>query len=114
RHDTIATTLAAAHNGNLVKPRGEGDSLFLVFARATDALACAVSLQQAFLDEPWADYLSETESGTLKDKQGPTLPFRVRMALHTGEVLLRDNDYYGSAVNRCSRIRSAAHGGQIL
>src|SRR6185437_16356193 len=27
---------------------------------------------------------------------------------------LRDGDYYGSAVNRCARLRAIAHGGQIL
>ena len=36
------------------------------------------------------------------------------MALHTGEADLREGDYYGSAVNRCARLRGAAHGGQIL
>jgi predicted ATPase len=34
--------------------------------------------------------------------------------LHTGEADLRDSDYYGSAVNRCARLREAAHGGQTL
>ncbi len=41
-------------------------------------------------------------------------PLRVRIALHTGEADLRMGDYYGSAVNRCARIRSLAHGGQTL
>ncbi len=36
------------------------------------------------------------------------------MALHTGEADLRDGDYYGSAVNRCARLRALAHGGQSL
>jgi predicted ATPase len=36
------------------------------------------------------------------------------MALHTGEAELRDGDYYGAAVNRCARLRAAAHGGQVL
>jgi hypothetical protein len=36
------------------------------------------------------------------------------MALHTGEADLRDGDYYGSAVNRCARLRNLAHGGQVL
>jgi len=41
-------------------------------------------------------------------------PLEVRIALHTGEADLRDGDYYGSAVNRCARLRDAAYGGQIL
>ena len=36
------------------------------------------------------------------------------MALHTGEVQLRDGDYYGPAVNRCARLRALGHGGQTL
>jgi predicted ATPase len=39
---------------------------------------------------------------------------KVRIALHTGDADLRAGDYYGSAVNRCARLRSAAHGGQTL
>src|SRR5207244_4799164 len=41
-------------------------------------------------------------------------PLRVRVALHTGEAELREGDYYGPAVNRCARLRSIAHGGQVL
>ena len=39
---------------------------------------------------------------------------RIRIALHTGEVELRDGDYFGRAVNRAARLRSLAAGGQIL
>jgi class 3 adenylate cyclase len=37
RHDALAATLIARHDGILVKHRGEGDSLFAVFSRAIDA-----------------------------------------------------------------------------
>jgi len=39
---------------------------------------------------------------------------RVRCGLHAGVVERRDNDYFGSPVNRAARIMSAAHGGQVL
>jgi class 3 adenylate cyclase len=98
RHDALVDQLVAAHQGQVVRPRGEGDSRFAVFARATDVVAAASALQQAFYAEPW-----------------PTsTPLRVRMALHTGEADLRDGDYYGTAVNRCARLRAAAHGGQTV
>ncbi|MSU35651.1 MAG: hypothetical protein EXS36_11165 [Pedosphaera sp.] len=42
------------------------------------------------------------------------MPLIVRLALHTGEAELRDGDYFGSAVNRCARLRAVAHGGQTL
>jgi predicted ATPase/class 3 adenylate cyclase len=98
RHDAIVEGVVADHGGVLVRPRGEGDSRFAVFARASDAVAAASALQRALTAENW-----------------PTLqPLRVRMALHTGEADLREGDYYGAAVNRCARLRATAHGGQVL
>ena len=98
RHDALATDFVGAHDGLLIKSRGEGDSLFAVFASAPDAVRAACMLQQALAVEAWP---AET-------------PLRVRMALHTGEADLRERDYYGVAVNRCARLRSLADGGQIL
>src|SRR5207253_10676606 len=95
-HDALIEGLVAEHHGAVVRPRGEGDSRFAVFARASDALAAAGALQEALDLEPW-----------------PTsTPLRVRAALHTGEAQFRDGDYYGAAVNRCARLRSIARGGQ--
>ena len=42
------------------------------------------------------------------------IPLRVRCGLHAGVVERRDNDFFGSPVNRAARIMSAAHGGQVL
>jgi predicted ATPase/class 3 adenylate cyclase len=98
RHDALIETCVAQHAGLLVRPRGEGDSRFAVFDQATDAVEGAAAIQRALAAERWPT---------------PT-PLRVRMALHTGEADLRAGDYYGSAVNRCARLRSIAHGGQIL
>src|SRR5918998_1357397 len=98
QHDMLVEQIVAEHQGHVVRPRGEGDSRFAVFARATDAVAAAAALQQALNAEPWP----------------LTTLLRVRMALHTGEADLREGDYYGSAVNRCARLRAVAHGGQAL
>ena len=98
RHDALIEDCVAAHAGTVVRPRGEGDSRFAVFPRATDAVAAACAIQQALFSEPWP---VET-------------PLRVRLALHTGEADLRAGDYYGTAVNRCARLRALAHGGQTL
>jgi predicted ATPase/class 3 adenylate cyclase/Tfp pilus assembly protein PilF len=98
RHDQLIEALVARHAGAVVRPRGEGDSRFAVFARASDAVAAACAVQRAFQAESWP--LPE--------------PPAVRMALHTGEADLRDGDYYGGAVNRCARLRAVAHGGQVL
>ena len=42
------------------------------------------------------------------------IPFAVRMALHTGEAIERDGNYYGTEVNRAARLMALAHGGQVL
>ena len=40
---------------------------------------------------------------------------RVRMGLHTGEAHVQDGDYADHApINRCARVKAAAHGGQVL
>ena len=98
RHDTLIEEIVSRYRGQVVRPRGEGDSRFAVFPLATDAVAAAASIQQALFASP----------GILPG------PLRVRMAIHTGEADLREGDYYGSAVNRCARLRSAGHGGQTL
>jgi predicted ATPase/class 3 adenylate cyclase len=117
RHDALAADIIARHGGVLIKHRGEGDSLFAVFARAADALAAVCALQRAYVAEPWPGY-AEEEGGSRRAESDPFAPaafaLRVRMALHTGEADLRDGDYFGPVVNRCARLRAIAHGGQIL
>ena len=36
------------------------------------------------------------------------------MALHSGTADERDGDYFGPPLNRCARLLSTGHGGQIL
>jgi predicted ATPase/class 3 adenylate cyclase len=98
RHNALLAHGIHQYGGQIVKSRGEGDSFFAVFSRATDAVAAACFLQQALQAEPWP---ADT-------------PLRVRMALHTGEADLHDGDYYGPALNRCARLRAVAHGEQVL
>jgi predicted ATPase/class 3 adenylate cyclase len=98
RHDRIIEDLVAEHGGDVVRPRGEGDSRFAVFRSAVGAVRAASSIQLALQAEQW-----------------PTSdPLRVRMAVHTGDADLREGDYYGTAPSRCARLRSLAHGGQVL
>ncbi|WP_269203964.1 BTAD domain-containing putative transcriptional regulator [Mycobacterium colombiense] len=98
RHDELVEQVVTSRGGRLIKTRGEGDATFSVFDRPSAGAAAAIELQDAITHEPWAS----------------RNPIRVRMALHTGEVELRDGDYFGRAVNRVARLRSLAEGGQIL
>jgi predicted ATPase len=98
RHDALFEHAFQDHGGVHIRPRGEGDSRFAVFASAPDAVAAAVAIQRAFAAEEW-----------------PTpRPIKARIGAHTGEAELRAGDYYGAAVNRCARLRGIGHGGQIL
>jgi len=98
RHDELVEQVVTSRGGRLIKTRGEGDATFSVFERPSGAAAAAIELQDAIGHEPWM----------LRQ------PMRIRIALHTGEVELRDGDYFGRAVNRAARLRSVAEGGQIL
>jgi class 3 adenylate cyclase len=100
RHDALLHAGIAAHHGVVLTERGEGDSFFALFARPSDALAAACTVQRSLLAEPWPSEVA---------------PIRVRLALHTGEAgLWEGSDYRGAAVNRCACLRAVAHGGQIL
>ena len=95
-HDEVLRGSIQSHSGHVFKAAGDG--FCAVFSRATEAIACALEAQRSLL--PLADH--------------PTAPIRVRMALTTGDAELRDDDYFGACLNRCARVLSAAHGGQVL
>ncbi len=76
----------------------EGDSFFVVFESATDAVQAAVQAQRGLAAHAWPD----------------GLPMRVRMGVHTGSPATHDGGYVGMDVHRAARIASAAHGGQIV
>ena len=96
RHRALLRAAFDAHDG--AEQGTEGDSFFVVFGSAREALAAAVEAQRAIAAEPWpAD-----------------APIRVRMGLHTGEATSAGGSLVGLDINRAARIAAAAHGGQIL
>ncbi len=97
RHDEILRACMETHRGVVFKT--VGDAFYVAFATAGDALRAAILAQQTLAKEQWPAEIH---------------PFRVRMALHTGEAEHRGNDYFGQSLNRVARILSAGHGGQIL
>ena len=92
RLHVVVTDLVARHAGARPVEQGEGDSFVAGFARASDALGCALDLQRADLE-----------------------PLRLRVGVHTDEIQLRDDgNYMGPAMNRAARLRELAHGGQTV
>lgn len=96
RHDSLLREAIAAHDGYVFKTIG--DAFCAAFATAPEALAAALTAQLALVQEAWPE----------------PIPLRVRMALHTGAVENRDNDYFGPPLNRVARLLSTGHGGQTL
>ncbi|GAB7145652.1 helix-turn-helix transcriptional regulator [Mycobacterium riyadhense] len=92
RLDQAVSDVTAAHGGVRPVEQGEGDSFVIAFTRASDAVAAALDLQRA-----------------------PLAPIRLRIGVHTGEILLRsDGNYAGATINRTARLRDLAHGGQTV
>jgi predicted ATPase/class 3 adenylate cyclase len=99
RHNRLVPEVIGGHGGVVVTSRGEGDSFFAAFPSAVAAVEAAGGCQLALNAEPWP--------------AGAAL--RVRMGLHTGEAHVQDGDYAEHApINRCARVKAAAHGGQVL
>jgi predicted ATPase/class 3 adenylate cyclase/DNA-binding CsgD family transcriptional regulator len=87
-----ASEVIAEHGGVRPVEQGEGDSFVAAFARAGDAVACALALQRADLS-----------------------PIKLRIGVHTGDVQLRDEgNYAGPTINKTARLRDLAHGAQTV
>ena len=99
QHDRLLAKVIGEHGGVVVISRGEGDSFFAVFHSAVSAVEAAGMCQLRIGREMWPT--------------GSAL--RVRMGLHTGEARARGGDHVDfTPINRCARVRAAAHGGQVL
>src|ERR1700694_3244972 len=92
----LLRTAFQQHDGHEVDT--QGDSFFVAFTRATDAVSAAVAAQHALIAHTWPKEVT----------------LRVRMGLHTGEPQLSAESYIGLDVHRAARLMSAGHGGQVL
>ncbi|PKS06341.1 hypothetical protein jhhlp_007089 [Lomentospora prolificans] len=100
----------------------EGDAFMVSFPTATSALLWCFAVQIQLLEVNWpAEVVSSLSGQPLYDKDG-SLIFKglsVRMGVHYGETVsetdpvTRRMDYFGTMVNKASRISAVADGGQI-
>ena len=95
-HQRLLRAAFEAHRGYEVDT--QGDSFFVAFSSARDALLAAVEGQRALSSHSWPDGVQ----------------IKVRMGLHTGQAIATGGRYTGLAVHRAARIGAAGHGGQIL
>ena len=96
QHDRTLREVIARHGGVVFHTGGDG------FGASFESVAAAVGAArdgQVALDR--VRWPNSTE-------------LRVRMGIHTGAVEQRDQNYFGTTVNRTARIMDAGHGGQIL
>jgi predicted ATPase len=86
-HDNVLRSAIEAHDGFLFSHTGDG--VVAAFASPTSAVNAAIEAQRE-------------------------LQLPVRMGIATGEAELRNDDYFGTVLNRAARVMAAGHGGQIL
>jgi predicted ATPase/class 3 adenylate cyclase len=95
-HDALSRRAVEGNRGVIVKMTGDG--MYAAFGDPLDALNATAMLQQSLTGLAASNHI----------------PLRVRAGLHLGIVERRDDDLFGSPVNRAARIMKAAHGGQVL
>jgi adenylate cyclase len=97
-HHALVQAHVEGHGGRIVKHQGDG--YMMCFRSARAALLSSMGLQRDLARLAEAD---------------PDRGIRVRVGLHTGEVLVGDDgDLFGKHVVVAARIASLAQGGEIL
>ena len=96
RHDSAVRSAIERHEGQVVKTQGDG--FMAAFGSPEQAVRSAVAIQQAF------------DRGRRKDAAAVL----VRIGIHYGDVVHRDNDIFGRNVAQAARVAALAGGGEIL
>jgi len=98
RHHELVNAHVSAHRGRIVKHQGDG--YMLCFRSARGAIVASIGIQRDL---------------TRHGEAFPEQMTRVRMGVHTGEVLAGDDgDLFGKHVVIAARIGSLADGAEIL
>jgi class 3 adenylate cyclase len=98
RHNRILFPVIEAEGGHVVKTIG--DSILARFDDPVAAVKAAVGMQRAL-----------ARDGEGRDEIDR---IRIRLGLHCGMGLVKDNDVFGDVVNAASRIERKAQAGQVL
>ena len=97
-HDELVAAAVVRHRGVVVK--GGGDGLMAAFEAASDAVAAAVSIQQAL----WS----------FNEQSLDGVRLEARVGLSVGDVSWEGGDCFGLPVVEAARLTAAAAGGTIV
>lgn len=97
-HDQVLRARIAQYRGQVVKTAGDG---FMVAFRDAEAACRAAVAIQSDLRRP----------SELLRRHGKV---RVRIGIHTGQVVAKDGDYFGENVALAARVADLASGGEVL
>ncbi len=96
RHDAAVRSAIERHGGHVVKTQGDG--FMAAFGSPERAVRSAIAIERAF------------DRGQRKGRA----PVLVRIGIHHGDVVHRDNDIFGRNVAHAARVAALAQGGEIL
>jgi len=99
RHNRVLFPVIARNGGWVVKTIG--DSIMASFADPVSAVKTAVEMQQT---------LETDRAGQMEDDER----IRIRIGVHSGLGLIKDNDIFGDVVNAAARIQDQTEADQIL
>ena len=98
-HDALLRARIEKYRGQVVKTSGDG--FMVAFRDAEAACRAAVAIQRDL-------------RRTLDPMLRVVAPVKVRIGVHTGQVISRDGDYFGRNVAMAARVGALATGGEIL
>jgi class 3 adenylate cyclase/Flp pilus assembly protein TadD len=97
-HRQLLRTLFRKHEGTEIKTIG--DAFLVEFTSTLEAICCAAEIQEALKDYD-------------ASSSGQSVKIQIRIGLHMGDVVYRENDVFGDGVNIASRIEPLAKPGGI-
>ena len=97
-HRQLLRNLFRKHEGTEIKTIG--DAFLVEFTSTLEAIRCAAEIQEVLKDH-------------YAPASGQSVKIQIRIGLHMGDVVYRENDVFGDGVNIASRIEPLAKPGGI-
>jgi adenylate cyclase len=96
KHDVVVRKEIERQSGHIIKAQGDG--FMVAFTEPEQAVRAAIGIQRAF-------------DRTIR---GGRTPVALRIGIHHGDVVHRDNDIFGRNVALAARVAAEANGREIL